>query len=105
MVFDTLSLGGISMGTIHDWTEVVIWSGFFGIAMALSNGLRKAPDGSETGWSWARVVFYALLGLFVGIGDTFHWRALHPPIVLILLLAIGGAIASVCLAPLKPPAC
>jgi|SRR5580698_7281246 hypothetical protein len=91
------------MGTTHDWIEVVIWGGLFGIGMALSSGLRKAPEGSETGWSWARGVFYGLLGLFVGIGTTFHWRALHPPLVFILLLAIGGAIASVWLAPLKPP--
>jgi|HubBroStandDraft_6_1064221.scaffolds.fasta_scaffold1219769_1 hypothetical protein len=103
MVFDTLSLGGISMGTIHDWNEVVIWGALFGIFMALSFGPRKAPDGSNTGWSWADGVSSAAAGLFFGIGVTFHWRALHPPLVFILLLAFCGAFAAFKLAPLKPP--
>jgi hypothetical protein len=93
----------MNMGTLHDWKMVALEGAFFGIVMALSTVPRKAPDGSRTGWSWARCVFYGLLGLFVGIGTTFHWRALHPPLVFILLLAIGGVIASVWLAPLKPP--
>jgi hypothetical protein len=91
------------MGTIHDWIEAAIWGGFFGIAMALSIGPRKAPDGSKTGWSWADGVSSAAAGLFFGIGVTFHWRAFHPPLVFILLLAVGGAFAVTKLAPLKPP--
>jgi hypothetical protein len=91
------------MGTIHDWIDVVIWGGFFGVAMALSGGLRKAPEGSKTGWSWVDGVSSALLGLFFGVGSTFRWRALHPPLVFILLLAIGGTVAIRMLAPLKPP--
>lgn len=92
------------MGTIHDWIQVVIWGGFFGIAIALATGPRKAPDGSKTGWSWADGVSSALVGLFFGVGSTFRWRAFHPPYVFILLLAIGGIVAIRMLTPLKPPA-
>jgi hypothetical protein len=93
----------MNMGTLRDWIEVVIWGGFFGIGMALMAGSRKAPDGSKSGWSWADGVSYALLGLFFGTGTTFGWRALHPPFVFILLLAIGGIVAIAILVPLKPP--
>jgi hypothetical protein len=91
------------MRTIHDWIEVLIWGGFFSIFMALSTGPRKAPDGSKTGWSWADGVSWALAGLFFGIGSTFHWKALHPPLVFLLLLAIGGSAAVARMAPLRPP--
>jgi peptidoglycan/LPS O-acetylase OafA/YrhL len=93
----------MNMGTLHDWIAVAFMGMFWGGGMALMTGPRKAPDGSKTGWSWADGVAYALLGLFFGIGITFRWRALHPPFVFILLLAIGGAFAVVKLAPLKPP--
>jgi hypothetical protein len=91
------------MGTTHEWIEVVIWGGFFAIAMTLSSSLRKAPDSSKTGWSWVDGVSSALLGLFFGVGSTFRWRALHPPFVFILLLAICGVVAIRMLAPLRPP--
>jgi anti-sigma-K factor RskA len=91
------------MGSLHDWTRVALQGAFFGMVMALSTGPRKAPDGSKTGWSWADVVSSAMAGLFFGIGVTFHSRALHPPLVFILLLAVGGAFAVARLAPPKPP--
>jgi hypothetical protein len=91
------------MGTLHDWKMVVLEGVVYAIAMALMTGPRKAPDGSNTGWSWADNVSYVLSGLFVGIGVTFHWRALHPPLVFILLLAFGGGFAASQLAPLRPP--
>ena len=91
------------MGTIYNWIEAAISGGFFGIMMALMMGPRKAPDGIITSWSWADGASYALLGLSFGIWTTFRWRALHPPLVFMLLLAICGAFAVSKLAPLKPP--
>jgi hypothetical protein len=103
MVLDTGSLRGMNMGTLHDWKMVALEGGVYAILMILTLGPRKAPDGSNTGWSWADGVSNALAGLFVGIGVTFHWRALHPPLVFILLLAVCGAFAASKLAPLRPP--
>jgi hypothetical protein len=91
------------MGTINDWIVVAFMGGFWGGAMALMTGPRKAPDGTKTGWSWADVVSWTLAGLVFGIGMTFRWQAFHIPHLLVMVAALVGSILTARLAPLKPP--
>src|SRR5271165_7621778 len=91
------------MGSAQDWIEVASWGLFWGAAMALMSGPRIGPDGSRTGWSWADFVIWPLAGLACGIGTTFRWRALHGPLLFLMLAAFAAGTLTAKLAPLRPP--
>ncbi len=90
------------MGTASEWMSAVIWGVFFwGGPMLIWEAYSRTERNINPALSAMDVLSLALLGLSVGIGETFHWRALHWPIISVTLISTAGGVVSARMAKRK----
>jgi hypothetical protein len=80
------------MGTVKEWMEVVFAAAFWAVVMGVTEtrGWFFGPD--DPPFDWSRVPGLILGGLLFGIVIVFEWRALHPPILYVMLSLVAAAI-------------
>jgi hypothetical protein len=79
------------MGTPGEWLSVLVWGGLWGGTMAWWT--ERNGDAALTAEERIpHLTMWALAGLWFGIMTTFHWRAVHRPIVFVTVAALAGMV-------------
>ena len=86
------------MGTTSEWLSILVWAVLFGGVMAWWCAKSdRAPamfkpkgrvEHVEQAMAWI------LASLLVEIISTFHWRAIHRPLIFITLAVLAGLLLS-----------
>jgi len=78
------------MGTANDWMSAAFWGMFWACGMLLLEVLSRSDKHIKPVLSLLDVLSLALLGMGVGLGTTFRWKAFHWPIIVFIGFSFAG---------------